>query len=77
MLVEEGSLLLSDPIAKYVPEFEEVKVMVPRDPADPSRGHNLVPAKRDITVIDLPSHASGKGTAAEGGPSPRCTRRVE
>ena len=27
MLVEEGKLLLSDPVAKYIPEFKDVKVM--------------------------------------------------
>lgn len=59
LLVEEGKLLLSDPVSKYIPEFKDVKVMVPRDPADPAKGHDLVPAKRDITIIDLLSHTSG------------------
>ena len=31
MLVEQGKLLLSDPLAKYIPEFAEPKVAVERD----------------------------------------------
>ena len=54
MLVEEGRLLITDPAAKYIPAFAEMKVGVER--AD---GLELVPAVRPITVQDLMRHTSG------------------
>ncbi|HZP88312.1 MAG TPA: serine hydrolase domain-containing protein [Burkholderiales bacterium] len=59
MLMEEGKLLLSDPISKYIPEFKEPKVLVLNDPQDPAKGYTTVPAKREITIIDLLNHTSG------------------
>ena len=53
-LVEEGRLLLSDPIAKYMPEFAEPKVGVERDGK-----LELVAAERAITIQDLLRHTSG------------------
>jgi CubicO group peptidase (beta-lactamase class C family) len=53
-LVEEGRLLLSDPVAKYLPAFAAMKVGVERDGA-----LELIPAKRPITVHDLMRHTSG------------------
>src|SRR5450830_1548913 len=57
-LYEEGKLLLSDPVAKYIPEFAHPKVleMLPEGSSPPFK---LVPAKRDITVKDLLTHAAG------------------
>lgn len=49
MLWEEGRLLLSDPIAKYIPAFASPMVGV----------DNPVPAARVITVQDLLRHTSG------------------
>jgi CubicO group peptidase (beta-lactamase class C family) len=54
MLVEEGRVLLNDPIAKYMPEFSDLKVAVPADGK-----LNLEPANRAITVQDLLRHTSG------------------
>ena len=51
MLYEEGKFLLDDPIAKFIPEFKEPKVLI----AD----GNTVPAKREITIRDLLRHTSG------------------
>jgi CubicO group peptidase (beta-lactamase class C family) len=54
MLVEDGHFLLSDPIAKFIPEFAEQKVGV--------ENHGkleLVPVQRPITVQDLLRHTSG------------------
>lgn len=56
-LVEEGKLLLTDPVGKYLPEFMETKVAVARD----GGGHDIVPAARPITVRDLLTHTSGFG----------------
>jgi len=53
-LVEEGRLLLSDPLAKYLPAFAEMKVGLERDGA-----LQLVPARRPITIHDLMRHTSG------------------
>ncbi|MCX7192337.1 MAG: serine hydrolase [Proteobacteria bacterium] len=57
-LYEEGRLLLSDPVAKYIPEFSHPKVleMLPEGSNPPFR---LVPAKRDITIHDLLTHTAG------------------
>jgi CubicO group peptidase (beta-lactamase class C family) len=54
MLVEEGRLFLSDPLAKYVPAFADPKVAVERDGRV-----DLVPAERPITIQDLLRHTSG------------------
>lgn len=35
MLFEEGALRLSDPVAKYIPEFAETKVLVKQGYAGP------------------------------------------
>jgi len=56
-LVEEGKLLLTDPVGKYLPEFMETKVAVARD----GGGYDVVNAARPITVRDLLTHTSGFG----------------
>ena len=57
-LVEEGKLLLTDPVGKYLPEFMETKVAVARDGG---AGYDVVKAARPITVRDLLTHTSGFG----------------
>jgi CubicO group peptidase (beta-lactamase class C family) len=53
-LVEDGHLLLADPVAKFIPEFADQKVGVV------SGGKlELVPPKRPMTVQDLLRHTSG------------------
>ena len=54
MLVEEGRLFISDPLAKFVPEFADPKVGVEKDGK-----LELVAAERPITVQDLLRHTSG------------------
>src|SRR6202166_4101082 len=54
MLWEEGRFLLSDPIAKYLPELSDLEVALERG-AEIER----VPAERAITVQDLLRHTSG------------------
>ena len=56
-LVEEGKLLLTDPVGKYLPELMETKVAVARD----GGGYEVVKAARPITVRDLLTHTSGFG----------------
>jgi CubicO group peptidase (beta-lactamase class C family) len=56
-LVEEGKLLLTEPVGKYLPEFLETKVAVARD----GGGYDVVKAARPITVRDLLTHTSGFG----------------
>jgi CubicO group peptidase (beta-lactamase class C family) len=57
MLVEDGKLSLSDPVAKYIPAFADVKVGVEKPGETPSLA--LEPLKRPITIEDLLRHTSG------------------
>ena len=59
MLFEDGRLLLSDPVAKYLPEFKDVKVGEERKDAAGNVTLELVPPKRAMTVQDLLRHSSG------------------
>ncbi len=54
MLWEEGRFLLSDPIAKFLPELGPVKVAV-----EQGSGLGHVDADRPITIQDLLRHTSG------------------
>jgi len=56
ILVEEGRMLLSDPISKYSPEFKNTVVAVPRHGG---KGFDTVPAKKEITIRNLLTHTSG------------------
>ncbi len=55
MLYEEGKFLLSDPVAKYLPEFAHMTVLPPGAPP----GSTPVPAKRPITIRHLLTHTAG------------------
>lgn len=57
MLLEEGRFLLSDPIAKFLPEFADMKVVVPQ--TDAPDGYVLAPMRRGITIHDLLTHRAG------------------
>jgi len=54
MLMEEGSLLLSDPVAKYLDEFSQQQVAV-----QAGNEVQLVPVRRAATVHDLLRHTAG------------------
>jgi CubicO group peptidase (beta-lactamase class C family) len=54
-LYEEGRLLLSDRVSKYIPAFKHLTVGVERAPAEPERA----PAEREMTIQDLMRHTSG------------------
>jgi CubicO group peptidase (beta-lactamase class C family) len=57
MLAEQGKLLLTDPVSKYIPEFRETTVAVPKA----GGGYDVVKAKRPITIRDLLTHTAGIG----------------
>jgi len=57
MLQEEGLLLISDPVSKYIPAFAHTTVAVARD----GGGYDVVEAKRQVTLRDLLTHTSGVG----------------
>ncbi len=60
MLVEDGKLLLSDPVSKYLPKLKNLQVSVPRvDPQTGRVSYALVPTKREMTIQDLMRHTSG------------------
>ena len=55
MLFEEGRFALDDPIARWAPEFSDMRVLrSPNGPLD-----DAVPAERPITFEDLLTHRSG------------------
>jgi len=54
-LVDEGKLALTDPIAKWLPELSDMRVLAaPGGPLD-----KTLPARRPITVDDLMTHRGG------------------
>jgi CubicO group peptidase (beta-lactamase class C family) len=70
ILLEEGRLLLTDPVSKYLPAFKQTTVAVPPPPGTPGTGrYGVVPAKRAITIRDLLTHTAGisygQGSLAE------------
>ena len=68
MLVEEGKVRLSDPVSRFVPEFKDTKVAMPRSDAAGEEGSiYTVPAKREVTVHDLITHTSGLGSGGAAG----------
>ncbi len=71
MLVEEGKLRLSDPVSKFLPEFKEMKVAVPRP--NPDGGpvtFDEVPANRELVIQDLLTHTNGLATWGSKQPMP-------
>jgi CubicO group peptidase (beta-lactamase class C family) len=59
MLIEDGKLKLSDPLAKYIPDFADVKVDVERPAENGQQIDVLEPARHPITIEDLLRHTSG------------------
>jgi CubicO group peptidase (beta-lactamase class C family) len=53
-LVEEGKISLSDPVSRFIPDFEHTTVAVKAD-----TGRAIVPARRRITIRDLLTHTAG------------------
>lgn len=59
MLIDQGKLALSDPVAKYIPSFANVKVGVEKTSANGERSLELVAPNRPMTVEDLMQQTSG------------------
>ncbi|NVN19695.1 serine hydrolase [Muricauda sp. HICW] len=55
MLQEQGKLLITDPVGKYMPAFMETKVAIEKEDGS----YEIVPAERPITIRDLLTHTSG------------------
>jgi CubicO group peptidase (beta-lactamase class C family) len=68
MLVEEGKLHLNDAVARFIPQFANMKVAVARPATGGSEGPSFytVPAQRAITIRDLLTHTSGLGSGPMG-----------
>lgn len=59
-LYEQGHFLLSDPVSKYIPEFENLKVLkTTYDENNDMSGFELVDLKRPIEIWHLLSHTAG------------------
>jgi len=56
LLQEEGKLIVTAPLSRYLPEFKNTSVAVANE-----EGYEIVPAKRQITVRDLLTHTAGIG----------------
>ena len=61
MLLEQGKLQLDDPVSKYLPGFDNLKVITKFNEADGTV--ETRPAKRAMTIRHLLTHTSGIGYA--------------
>jgi CubicO group peptidase (beta-lactamase class C family) len=83
LLLEEGKILLNDPVATFIPAFKDLQVEVAnRQPAGapsllPAGGFHLEPAARAITIGDLLTHTSGLGSATVGPAAAQATTLLE
>ena len=67
MLAEEGKLLIADPVARYIPEFTDLKVAVDSDDASATT-LKTEQVHRAMTLQDLLRHTSGLTYAHLAGP---------
>ena len=67
MLMEEGRLILSDPVSKFIPEFKNPRVAVWNLPNDArGAGVKLVTADREVTLHHILTHTAGLSVSTEG-----------
>lgn len=60
MLVEDGKILLNDPVSKYLPKLANLQVSAPRYDTETGKlTYVNVPAEREMTIQDLLRHTSG------------------
>jgi CubicO group peptidase (beta-lactamase class C family) len=55
-LYEEGEFQLSDPVSRWLPEFQDMKVV---EAKGTDANYNLVPARNPITIRHVLTHTSG------------------
>jgi CubicO group peptidase (beta-lactamase class C family) len=67
ILLEQGKLMLDQPIADFIPEYRNLQVIDKFNNADTT--YTTVPAKRNITFRDLLTHSAGIGYADIGTPT--------
>jgi CubicO group peptidase (beta-lactamase class C family) len=58
-LVEDGTIQLTDPVSKWLPEFKDLMVSVPRADALGQATYGLALAERQPTIQDLLRHTAG------------------
>jgi CubicO group peptidase (beta-lactamase class C family) len=60
-LAEQGQLLITEPVSKYIPALKNMTVAVPAPPGAPATApaFTLVPAKRQISLHDLLTKTPG------------------
>jgi CubicO group peptidase (beta-lactamase class C family) len=66
MLHDEGKLMLSDPVGKYLPQMANMQVAVMKNDGGSAGPVELVPAKRQPTIQDLLRHTSGVPCGGRG-----------
>ncbi len=59
MLAEEGRIVLTDPVSKYLPAFATMQVSIPKGEGTAPLTYDTVPARREMTIQDLLRHTSG------------------
>ncbi len=73
-LYDQGKFQLEDPLAKYLPEFADVRVYAGTD----VKGKQiLVPPHRPITMRDVLRHTTGMYGSADTGPVSELYRKVD
>jgi CubicO group peptidase (beta-lactamase class C family) len=66
MLVEDGKLVLTDPVSKHLPAMKGLQVSVAKVDAEFAKTtYTLVPAEREMTVQDLLRHTAGLAYATQ------------
>jgi CubicO group peptidase (beta-lactamase class C family) len=57
MLMEEGKIVIDDPVSRFIPAYKKTTVMMPA--ATVTGDMTSVPARREITIRDLLTHTAG------------------
>ena len=63
-LVEQGRVLLTNAVSRYIPAFADACVYVSGTPDD----YQTAPAAREVTIHDILTHMSGLSTGFQPGP---------
>lgn len=72
-LVEQGKVLLTNAVSRYIPSFADAKVYVD---GDPEGDYTTEPAARDVTVHDILTHMAGLTSGFQPGPVGRIYRQA-